>query len=182
MPERNTPEYYAMGLIDQLLLQGDDSLLHEELVKRRGYTESVEGGINLLGDMFDYKGPMLWIANLYHDNNVKPDDILAAMDAVIEPIRNKPIDQQSLDRALVKLRSSLYDDLGQFNGFGTADLLASFALFDDNPARINTLESEFRNITPEMIQKTAAEYLRTTNRTVLVVETEETPSPEKAGN
>jgi zinc protease len=182
MPERNTPEYYAMGLIDQLLLQGDDGLLYEELVKRRGYTESVEGGINLLGNMFNYNGPMLWIANLYHDNNVKPDDILAAMDAVIEPIRSKPIDQKSLDRALVKLRSSLYDDLGQFNGFGTADLLASFALFDDNPARINSIESEFRKITPELIQKTAIEYLRSNNRTVLIIETKaETASP-KSGN
>jgi predicted Zn-dependent peptidase len=27
MPERNTPEFYAMGVLDQILLQGDDSLL-----------------------------------------------------------------------------------------------------------------------------------------------------------
>src|SRR3954454_19486595 len=39
VPEKNTPEYYAMGLIDQILLQGDDSLLKEELVKKRGYTD-----------------------------------------------------------------------------------------------------------------------------------------------
>src|SRR5215467_2952265 len=34
MPERNTPEYWAMGVIDQLLLQGDDSQLYQELVKK----------------------------------------------------------------------------------------------------------------------------------------------------
>ena len=33
VPERLTPEWYAMGLIDQILLQGDDSLLHQALVK-----------------------------------------------------------------------------------------------------------------------------------------------------
>jgi len=183
MPDRNTPEYYAMGLIDQLLLQGDDSLLHEELVKRRAYTASVEGGINLLGDMYNYSGPMLWIAYLFHDNNVKPDDILAAMDRVIEPLCTKPIEQKALDRALVKLRSNLYDELGTFNGFGTTDLLSSFALFDDNPARINSLESEFRKVTPELVRKTAAEYLRSSNRTVLIIETKpETASPAKSGN
>jgi predicted Zn-dependent peptidase len=183
MPDRNTPEYYAMGLIDQLLLQGDDSLLHEELVKRRAFTASVEGGINLLGNMYDYSGPMLWMAYLFHDDNVKPGDILAAMDTVIEPLRTKPIDQKSLDRALVKLRSSLYDDLGSVNGFGTADLLSSFALFDDNPARINSLESEFRKVTPDLIRKTAEEYLRSTNRTVLILETKaETSMPAKSGN
>src|SRR5437763_5335345 len=60
MPERNTPEYYAMGVLDQILLEGDDSLLHQELVQKRGMTGTVEGGINLLGNMYDYNGPMLW--------------------------------------------------------------------------------------------------------------------------
>jgi predicted Zn-dependent peptidase len=170
MPERNTPEYYAMGLLDQILLEGDDSLLHQELVQKRGMTGTVEGGINLLGNMYDYNGPMLWTASLFHDSNVKDDDILAAIDSVIEPLRSKPIDQKTLDRSLVKLRSDFYDQVGQFNGFGRADLLASFALFDDNPQRINGIEAQFRKITPALIQKTAEEYLRPTNRTVLVVE------------
>jgi len=34
MPERNTPEYYAMGLIDQILVEGDDSALYQELVQK----------------------------------------------------------------------------------------------------------------------------------------------------
>lgn len=183
MPARNTPEYYAMGLIDQMLLQGDDSLLHEELVKKRGYTGEVDGGINLLGNMFNYNGPMLWMADLYHDSNVQPDQIVSAMESVIAPLRSKPVDKATLDRALVKLRSSFYDSLGQFNGFGRADLLASFALFDDNPARINNLEAEFHKVTPELIQKTAAEYLRPENRTVLVVETKAAEAADtKGGN
>jgi predicted Zn-dependent peptidase len=101
---------------------------------------------------------------------VKDDDILSAVDSVIEPLRSKPIDQKTLDRALVKLRSDFYDQVGQFNGFGRADLLASFALFDDNPQRINNIEAQFRKITPALVQKTAQEYLRPSNRTVLVVE------------
>jgi len=73
-----------------------------------------------------------------------------------------------LNRARVKLRSNLYDTMNQFSGFGLADLLASFALFDDDPARVTTLEAQFAKVTPELIQKTAQEYLRPTNRTVLV--------------
>src|SRR3712207_6009143 len=45
MPERNTPEYFAMGLIDQMMVQGQDSRLFQELVQRKGYTSSVTGGI-----------------------------------------------------------------------------------------------------------------------------------------
>jgi len=101
---------------------------------------------------------------------VKPDQILAAADPVIDAICGKPVSQEMLDRALVKLRSQYYQSLTQFGGFGRADLLASFALFDDNPALINSLEDNLRKVTPGLVLKTAKEYLRRTNRTVLVVE------------
>ena len=47
------------------------------------------------------------------------------------------------------MRSNLDAQVEQFAGFGRANLLASFALFDDNPAKINTLEAEFAKVTPE---------------------------------
>ena len=175
MPERNTPEYYAMGLIEQMLIEGNDSLLYQELVQKRGLTDSVEGGINLLGNMFDYKGPMLMIADVRYDPNVSADTVLSAMDAAINPLLAKPVDKQLLDRSRVKLRSSLYDTMGEFGGFGVMDILSSFALFDNDPGRINSLIPEFDKVTPELIQKTAQEYLRSTNRTVIVLQ----PAPKK---
>ena len=160
-----------MGLLDQMLTQGDDSLLYQALVKKRGFTGSVSGGINAdLGDMFDYFGPMLWTVSLIYDPNVKRDQILSEADGVIEGLQSKPVDRALLERSVTKLRSNLYDSMTQFGGFGRANLLACFALFDDNPGRINTLEGEFRKVTPELIQKTAREYLRKTNRTVLEIE------------
>jgi predicted Zn-dependent peptidase len=176
MPDRNTPEYYAMGLIEQMLIEGDDSLLRQELVQKRGLTDSVEGGINLLGNMFDYNGPMLLSADLTFDASTKPETVLEAIDTAVEPVRSKPLDQKTLDRSLVKLRSSLYDTMGQFGGFGLVDLLASFALFDDDPSRVNSLDAEFRKVTPELVQKTAQEYLRPGNRTIVLVE----PAPKDA--
>jgi predicted Zn-dependent peptidase len=181
MPPRNTPEYYAMGLLDQLLLQGKDSLLNQELVERRGYTDTVAGGTNLLGNMYNYQGPMIWLGYLFHDAKTKPEEIMAAVDTVVKGVQDKPVDRQMLDRALTKVRSNFYDILGQLNGFGRADLLASFALFDDNPARINTLEAEFRKVTPQIIQRTAREYLRPGNRTVLTIVPKPASEP-KAGS
>jgi predicted Zn-dependent peptidase len=113
---------------------------------------------------------MLWTASLIHDGNVSEQDILDAIDQVIIDVQTTPIDQETFERAVVKIRSDLYDTMGGMFGFGRADLLASFALFDDNPERINTLEAEFRKVTPELLQKTAQEYLRPTNRTILVIE------------
>lgn len=171
MPPRNSPEYYAMGLLDQMLIQGDDSLLYEELVKKRGYSGRISGGINVdLGDMFDYDGPMLWTTYLIHDPGVSADQIMASVDRVIDPLQSTLVDQKLLERNLTKMRSYIYDSMSQFGGFGRANLLACFALFDNDPSRINALEANFRNVTPEVIQRTAREYLRPTNRTVLALE------------
>ena len=181
MPERNTPEYYAMGLLDQILLQGEDSRLYQALVQENGLTGSVNGGINLLGNMFNYNGPMLWTASLFHDDTVHPDSVMMLVDEVVEELQTELVDQATLDRSVVKLRSSLYDNMGGFFGFGRADLLASFALFDNDPARINTLEDEFKEVTPELIREVAQKYLRTTNRTILRVEPESSTIQEPVG-
>jgi zinc protease len=168
MPDRNTPEYYAMGLIDQLLVQGSDSKLYQKLVQEKGYTGGVSGGINYLGNMFNYNGPMLWMTDLIHDSNVSPDSVVAQLDKAIAELDN--ISQQDLNMAIVKVRSSLYENVGGFFGVGRADLLACFALFDNDPKRINSLEAEFRKVTPEIVKKTAREFLKRSNRTILIID------------
>ncbi len=170
MPKKNTPEYYAMGLINQILLQGNDSRLYQVLVQEKGLTGSVDGGINLLGNMFDFNGPILWTAYLFYDNNVSADTILKVIDGVIEDLRTNKIDEATMKRAMIKMRSGFYNDLDDYYGFGLANLLACFALFDNDPARINELEKNFRTVTPDLILKTAQEYLRPTNQTVLIIE------------
>ena len=105
-------------------------------MRKRALTGSVDAGINWgLGNMFDYNGPMLWIAQIFHDTDTSSDAVLGAVDAVVAKVQQQPLDQATLDRALVKMRSSLYASTEQFAGFGRANLLASFALFDDDPAR-----------------------------------------------
>jgi predicted Zn-dependent peptidase len=183
VPPHDTPEYYAMGLLDQVLLQGKDSRLYQALVQRTGLTGSVDGGINELGNMFNIDGPTLWTPYLMHDSDKSPDEILKAFDAEVEAVRTKPVDKATYDLALVKVRSSLYDAIESQFGFGRADLLASFALFDDDPGKINRLESEFRKVTPDLMLKTAQEYLRPSNRTVLIIEPKaEAKAGEKSGS
>jgi predicted Zn-dependent peptidase len=168
MPERNSPEYYAMGLLNQILIQGDNALLQRKLVDELGYTSNVSGGINYLGNMFNYNGPMQIMFNFTYDNETSKEQVVNAVDEVLANLR-EGVTQDMLDNALVKMRSQLYDDLGGTFGLGRADLLATFALFDDNPSRINTLEEEFKKVSPEVMNKTVTEYLRKTNRTILTV-------------
>jgi predicted Zn-dependent peptidase len=169
MPEKDTPEYYAMALIDQILAQGRDSRLYQALVQDRAMTSGVSAGANFaLGNMFNINGPTLYTLSLLHDEGTAPAQIVAAVDSVITDLQDRPVDAGTLELALVKMRSWLYSNVE--SGFGRADLLAVFALFDDDPDRINRIEDELRKVTPELIMRTAREYLRPTNRTVLRVE------------
>jgi zinc protease len=170
MPPRDTPEYYAMGVLAEILVEGKDSSLYQALVQKNGLTGAVTGAINELGNMFDIKGPVLFTVSLFHDKDKSADQILKVVDEEIEKVRSAPVDKDTLARAMVKTRSNLYDQIDSFLGFGKADLLCSFALFDDDPDKINHIEAQFDKVTPQLLQKTAQEYLRPTNRTVLLVE------------
>ena len=168
VPPRGTSEHFAMVLLTDILADGEDSLLHQKLVKEKGYAGGVGAAINMLGSPFNYEGPMLWVGYMIHDPAHSPDDIVADLDTVVEKLRTDPVDGAALDRAKVKFRSGFYDTLA--STFGRADLLASYALFDDNPAGINDIEAGIMAVTPELMLATAKEYLRPTNRTVLVLE------------
>jgi predicted Zn-dependent peptidase len=184
-PKRNTSEYFAMGLLDQILVQGKDSRLYQALVQKAGLTGDVNGGINPgLGNLYNIDGPTLWVASLFHDKDKSSDQVLKAFDAEIERVRTTPVDKAEIDRALVKVRSDLYDNMEGLFGFGRADLLASYALFDDDPSAINRIEANFLKVTPALLQKTAQEYLRPGNRTILVIEpkAEEKKADAKSGS
>ncbi|MGH7444566.1 MAG: M16 family metallopeptidase, partial [Longimicrobiales bacterium] len=167
-PETGTPEYYALGMIEQILSQGRDSWLHQSLVQEEALTGAVSSSLNPLGNMHNIDGPTLYQMWLFHDQDRSAEQIISAIDEQVARLQSQPVDQATLDRALVKIRSSLYSTIE--SGLGRADLLAAFALFDDDPNRINRLEDEFRKVTPELIQRVAQEYLRSTNRTIVKVE------------
>jgi zinc protease len=168
-PQRGTPEYYALGLIDMILATGKDSWLYQDLVQKRGMTGEVSSSVNALGNMFNINGPTLYMTWLFHDKDKSDDDVIKAIDENIARLQTQPVDAETLARARAKMRSDMYGQLESVFGFGRADLLASFALFDDDPNEVNTIESHFAQVTPELIQRTAQEYLRPTNRTILTV-------------
>jgi predicted Zn-dependent peptidase len=119
--------------------------------------------------MFDYEGPMLWMVAVYHDRDKTADSLLKVMDTEIESLRTTPVDSATIERARTKMRSALYSMVEEFSGLGKLNLLASFALFDNDPSKINALEDGFAAVTPDQIMKTANEWLRRENRTVYVV-------------
>lgn len=166
LPAQDSPDFAPMVLLS-LMLQGDDSSrLFQRLVKEKELTLDLTGGVNLgLGNEFDYDGPMLLTTRTTYKPGVKADAVLAEVDSVIADVVAKGVTPKELADAKVRFRSSYYDQLE--SGFGKANLLASFALFRDDPTRINTALQAFENVTAAQVKAVAAKYLVATNRTII---------------
>ncbi|HEY8131956.1 MAG TPA: pitrilysin family protein [Thermoanaerobaculia bacterium] len=166
LPNQESPDYRAMVLLN-LILQGDDSSrLYQRLVKEKAYSIDWSGGINFeLGNEFDYDGPMLLVSRTTYKPDHNGDEILKEVDAVVRNIQENGVKASELRDAKVRFRSNFYDQLE--STFGKANLLASFALFRDDPSRINQVLPAYDTVTVEQIQAAAKKYLVPENRTAI---------------
>lgn len=125
------------------------------------------GGFNFLGSNWDMHGPMLYTMRVDYLNDKTATQVIDAIEAVLADVRTQGITQAELDRAKTMMRSSFLEDMegGFMPRFGRANLLGVFALFDDNPGRINTILDEIDKVTLDEVKAAAARWLVPANRT-----------------
>jgi zinc protease len=168
LPERMTKDFFALSLLDPLLVSDESAKMYQALVKENQIASNVSGGFNYaLGNNFDYNGPMLYTFRVDYRPDLKGEDVLKVVDKVIAAVQEHGISDEELKQAKVNFRSSFLESLegGVIPGFGRADLLAALALYDDDPNRINTILGDLDKVTAADVQQAAKKYLVPANRT-----------------
>jgi zinc protease len=168
LPPRLSREFFALALLDPLLVGDESAKLYQTLIKDKQIASAVSGGFNYgLGNDFDYNGPMLYTFRVDYRPDLKGADVLKAVDEVIGAIQQKGITEDELKQAKVNFRSGFFETIegGGIPLFGRADLLAALALYDDNPNRINTILADLDKVTTADVQAAAKQYLAPANRT-----------------
>ena len=168
LPDRMTRDFFALSLLDPLLVSDESAKLYQALIKENQIASNVQGGFNYgLGNNFDYNGPMLYTFRVDYRPDLKGDEVLKVVDKVINAIQEHGISAEELKQAKVNFRSSFLESLegGFIPGFGRSDLLAALALYDDDPNRINTIIGELEKVTAADVQQAAKKYLVPANRT-----------------
>jgi zinc protease len=164
LPERMTREFFALSLLDPLLVSDESAKLYQALIKENQIASNVTGGFNYgLGNNFDYNGPMLYSFRVDYRPDLKGADVLKVVDKVIGAVQEHGVTEDELKQAKVNLRSQFLENLEA--GFGRSDLLAALALYDDNPNRINTILTDLDKVTAAEVRDAARKYLVPTNRT-----------------
>jgi predicted Zn-dependent peptidase len=155
-----------MVLLD-LILQGDESSrFYQRLVKEKAISVDWSGGINFeLGNEFDYDGPMLQVSRTTYKPGHSGDEILKEVDAIVLQVQQQGVTKKELTDAKVRFRSNFYDQLE--STMGKAHLLATFALFHDDPAQINKVLDTIDAVTLDQVPIVARKYLVPENRTAI---------------
>ena len=168
LPDRMTKEFFALSLLDPLLVSDESAKMYQALIKENQIASNVSGGFNYgLGNNFDYNGPMLYTFRVDYRPDLTGADVLKVVDKVISAVQEHGITEDELKQAKVNFRSSFLENLESGGGFGRADLLAALALYDDDPNRINTILSDLEQITTLDVQQAAKRYLVPANRTTI---------------
>ena len=159
IPERRTPDFYALSLAGTLLFEGDSSRLYQKLVKGDESVVSIEGGID------ERRGP----SALYIFALPKPgEEVGKIRDQIFEEIKRIATDGPT-EAEMEKLRNSLCNDAvrGRQSTMYRAQRLAEFALYDSNPRLIDSELDHYLSVTAEDITRTVARYVDVPNRVVL---------------
>jgi predicted Zn-dependent peptidase len=168
LPARLTPDFFALALLDPLLVGDESAKLYQALIKDKQIASTVSGGFNYgLGNDFDYNGPMLYTFRVDYAPAIKGPEVLKAVDEVIDAIQQRGITDDELKQAKINFKSSFFETLegGGIPLFGRSDLLAALALYDNDPNRINAILSDLDRVTTADVQAAAKKYLVPANRT-----------------
>jgi len=159
IPERRTPDFYALSLAGSLLFEGDSSRLYQKLVKGDESVVSIEGGVD------ERRGP----SALYIFALPKPgEDVNKIRDQIFHEIKTIATDGPT-DAEMEKLRNSLCNDTvrGRQSTMYRAQRLAEFALYDSDPHLLDSELDHYLAVTAKDIKNAAARYINVDNRVVL---------------
>jgi predicted Zn-dependent peptidase len=159
IPERRTPDFYALSLAGTLLFEGDSSRLYQKLVKGDESVVSIEGGVD------ERRGP----SALYIFALPKPgEDVNKIREQIFDEIRRIATDGPT-EAEMGKLLNSLCNDAvrGRQSTMYRAQRLAEFALYDSDPHLVDSELDQYLAVTADDIRNATARHINVDNRVVL---------------
>jgi predicted Zn-dependent peptidase len=167
IPERRSPDFYALSLASHLLFEGESARLYQKLVKGEESVVQIQGGID------ERRGP----SGLFIVVIPKPDREGAQIrDTIFEEIRQLATIGPS-EEEMEKLRNNLFlaSVRSRQSSLYRAQQLAEFTLYDNDPELFNTDLQTYLDVTAEQIRDSVAQYLDTDDRVLLDI----VPAPQE---
>lgn len=168
VPATSHADYWALRILESLLLQGESSRLYRRLVDREQAALSVWGG-------FDYAlDPTLFQIYVQVKKGVDPARCEALLYEEIERMAKEPPGDRELQKAKNQLAAGFYRELQTISGKALV-LGRSDVYFGDPEAFLQSVEN-YERVTAADVQRVARAYFEPRNRTVAVLVPEAEPA------
>lgn len=168
--ESANADYYALKVLETILLSGQSSRMYQRLVDKDQLALFVNGGIGITLD------PDLFQITAQPKAGVAPEKVEQAIYEEFEKAKNSPVSDQEIEKAKNILLADFYRQMRTINN--RANLLGTYEVYFGDYNKLFTAADEFNKVTKEDIQRVAKKYFSDKNRTVAVL-IPEAPEQEK---
>jgi len=155
----NTPDFYALDMLGDILFGGESSRLYQKLVKEKGVALQVAGGVNF------QRGPSLFHAFAL----LKPGQDFGEVEKMIyeefQRVATEGVTPGEMRKVLIQ--DQLQQAESMTGTMSRARMLGQYTVDFGDPDLANTILSKYSEITPSDIQRVARQYLGATQRTVV---------------
>jgi predicted Zn-dependent peptidase len=155
----NTPDFYALDMLGDILFGGSSSRLYQKLVKEKNVVLQVAGGID------SRRGPALFQAFAL----LKPGQDASVVEKLIyeelDRVKTDGVTPEEMNKILIQDRLQLAQS--QTSTMSRARTLGRYAVYFHDPNLINTILEKYDAVTAADIQRVARQYLGATQRTVV---------------
>jgi predicted Zn-dependent peptidase len=160
VPPSNSSDDDALSVLSTILGGGRSSRLYDAVVSKQQLASSISTGKG------ESRGPGLFRLSLTVAPGKTAADAEAAAYAEIERIKQAPPADWEIEKARSSAKRALVGRMQ--SSLQRAILLSQYALFYDDPARINTSAQRIAAVTAADVQRVAQKYLTKENRSVVV--------------
>ncbi len=168
IPPANTPDWYALDMLGDILNGGQSSVLNQKLVRDKQVAVAVGGGPQQL------RGPSLFNQIALVTPGKGPEEVEKLIYEEIERLKTQPA--SDADVAKVKMLNRRNQIQSMQSTLFRAIQLTDNAIFFNDPSVTFTRVDKYNAVTAADIQRVAKKYLVDTNRTVIIT----TPKPRAA--
>jgi predicted Zn-dependent peptidase len=167
IPPGNTPDWYALEMLGQVLSGGVSSRLYQKFVKDK------EIALSVYADASEQRGPSLFWFSLMARPNTDLGELERLLNDEIARLQNEPVAEWEMKKVQMQLRRQRAQRL--YSTRSRATSLGHFAVYYNDADLINSVWGKYESITRAYLQRVARAYFREANRTVV------TTMPKSAG-
>jgi zinc protease len=170
IPPGNTPDWYALSVLGQVLSGGVSSRLYQKLIKDKEVAISASAGPD------ERRGPSLFWFSI----TARPGTDLAALEKLVYEEITRLQDEEIADWELSKVQMQLRRQRSQqrYSTRARANAIGHYTVYYNDPQLINSVQHKYSLVTKADLQRVARTYLKESQRTV--VTTMPKPTPVKA--